>query len=234
MKNNRTVKGETAVNYILFLVASSIEYFGTFIFMFALFRFRLYPRMISNILLISFLMSQVSYFTRQNPEIGEMSTYIQFILFVFVLWIMFRVPIFHSVVMNFAGLAINMLTGGISILGVGWLFGIPTQEILQNIWIASSIQVLSAVMTITISRTVYVFNLGFDFVPTSSRGSVHMKGTNAVLLVIILSTVVLAALTALMFKSNFTFYLVCSFPVFLLTIPIFLYYAIRKDNEDAS
>lgn len=222
------------MDYILFLIASSIEYFGTFVFMLALFRFRLLPRMIGNVLLVSFLMSQVSYFTRLSPEIGELSTYIQFLLFVLVLWVLFRVPFFHSIVMNFAGIAINALTVGLSILVVGKLIDMSLDEMVQNIWIASSLQVLSAVISLMISRTIYVFHWGFDFVPTSRRTSVDIRGTNAVLLVIIASALVIASVTALVFKSNFESYLYYSFPVFLLTIPAFLYFAVRKDHEDAT
>lgn len=221
------------MDYILFLIASSIEYFGTFIFMLALFRFRLLPRMLVNVLLVSFLMSQVSYFTRLY-DLGDFTTYVQFVLFVVVLWVTFRVPLFHSFVMNFAGLAINVITVGGTILLAGALTGMPTEDMLANIWVASSLQVLSAVIAIGISRTIYVFHLGFDFVPTSRRTTVHIRGTNAVLLVIISFAIIVSALTTYLFRNNFESYLIYCIAVYLLTIPFFFYFSVRKDHEDAA
>ncbi|EXX91568.1 hypothetical protein BG53_00020 [Paenibacillus darwinianus] len=222
------------MNYFIFILASSIEYFGTFMFMFALFRFRIYSQMIINVLFVSFLMSQVSYFTRLNPEIGDLSTYIQFVLFILIVWILFRVPLFHSIIMNFAGIAAAIVIQGLIILLLSQSTGLTASEMLANIWIASSFQVLLAIFEIALARTIVIFNLGFDFVPTSPRSDVRIRGTNAVLMGIIIFAIVLAALMAYLFRTDPDIYVIGASIVFLLTLPIFIYFSIRKDFEDAA
>jgi len=222
------------VDYFLFLIASSIEYFGTFMLMFALFRFRIRPQVVLNVLLVSFLMSQVSYFTRINPEIESFSMYIQFGLFILVFWILFLIPFFHSIIMNFAGIATNLLAQGLCILISLEITGLTTAELVDNIWVQSSLQVLAALIQLALARTIIIFNWGFDFVPTSPRANVRIRGTNAILIVIISLAVVVTALLAFVFRNNLDIYIVSACVVFLLTLSLFLYYAVRKDFEDAS
>jgi hypothetical protein len=222
------------VNYFIFLVASAIEYFGTFIFMFALFRFRIRKELVLNILLVSFLMSQVSYFTRLNPELEGLSTFIQFALFILVFWILFLIPFFHSIVMNFAGVACVFLVQGL------WLFlllqttGMPMADLISNVWIASALQVLTSLVQIALARTIILKNWGFDFVPTSPRSHVTIRGTNAILVGIISFAIVLATLLAYIFRNNLDIYVICASVLFVISMPLFIYFAIRKDNEDAA
>lgn len=222
------------MNYLIFLIGSSVEYFGMFMFIFTLFRFRIHTQMITNVLFTSFLMSQVSYFTRLNPKIGDLSTYIQFVLFILILWILFRVPIFHSIIMNFSGLAINTITSGLGILLIGKSAGMTVPEMVADVWVIFALQVLSAVMAIALARTIVLMNLGFDFVPTSPRSDVRIRGTNAILLVIILFVIVLAAFLALVFRAKLDSYVITASVVFLLSAPLFIYYSVRKDHEDAA
>jgi len=222
------------VNFFIFLVASSIEYFGIFMFMFALFRFRIRPQLIFSIVLVSFLMSQVSYFTRINPEIESFSTYIQFILFILVVWILFLIPFFHSVVMNFAGIAVAFLVQGIQVLAIVQLYGGSLTDLQDNVWVAAAMQVLSSIILLALTRTIIIMNWGFDFVPTSPRANVQIKGTNAILIGIISFAVVLAALLAYIFRTNLDIYVISASILFLITLPLFIYFSVRKDTEDAS
>jgi len=221
------------VNYFVFLVASSIEYFGTIIFMFALFRFRIRKQLVMNVLLVSFLMSQVSYFTRINPEIQGFSTYIQFALFILVFWVLFLIPLFHSVIMNFAGVASVMIIQGVSIMLFIQLAGTSMNSMQENLWVASGMQVLCAVIQIAIARTIIVMNWGFDFVPTSPRAYVQIRGTNAKLIGIISLAIVLAAFLAYVFRNNLDIYVISASVVFTVTLIAFIYLSVRKDNEDA-
>ncbi len=73
------------MDYLLFTGASVLEYVAVFAFMFALFRFRITKRLAVTVLTVSLMMSQVSYFTRAIPQIGEMSSFIQLALYIIVL-----------------------------------------------------------------------------------------------------------------------------------------------------
>jgi hypothetical protein len=201
--------------------------------MFALFRFRIRRPLVLNALLVSFLMSQVSYFTRINPEIDEFSTYIQFMLFILVFWLFFLVPFFHSIVMNFAGVASGMLIQGLCIFSLLQLTGQTLDSFISNIWVASALQVLTAFIQIALARLIIIMNWGFDFVPTSPKASVRIKGTNAILISIVSFSVVLAALLSYVFRNNMDEYMTGASVVFILTLTMFIYYSVKKDNEDA-
>ena len=222
------------MEYVLFLIGSSFEYFAYFIFMFTLFRFRIKPRMIAMTLLIAFMMSQVSYVTRMTPEIAEFSSYIQLILLVIWLCLLFRVPLFYSVIMNFAGFAAGIVLQGIVISALMFLIGMTLDEMQGNDWILFSIQILTAIVEIALSRLLYVMNWNFDFVPTSHRADVKIHGTNARLLTTIVLCISIAAVVAYGFRDKFHSFFVYTCVVFMITLPVFLYYMLRKDYEDAA
>ncbi|SDX81747.1 hypothetical protein [Paenibacillus sp. CF384] len=222
------------MNYFLFIVGSTFEYIGTLLFLFTLFRFGLDRRLIINVLLVSLLMSQASYFSRLDPAVGDLSSYIQFILFVLVLWILFRVPIFHSIIMNFAGIAALFTVQGLIILVASQVSDTSFSTITSNHATATAVQIITCLANIAIARTVYIKNWGFDFVPTSRRVYVEIRGTNAILLAIIAFAIVLAAILAVVFRNNYDEYVIAASVVFLLTLPLFLYFTLRKDTEDAA
>lgn len=222
------------MEYILFLIGSSFEYFAYFMFMFTLFRFRIKPRMIAIILLIAFLMSQISYVTRHSPEISEFSSYIQLALLVIWLCLLFRVPLFYSVIMNFAGFTAGIVLQGLVMSGLMFFLGLNLDIILNNNWIFLSVQTLTSIVEIALCRMLYVLNWNFDFVPTSHRADVKISGTNARLLGIIALCIFLAAAVAYLFRDQFDSYFVFTCIVFFITLPVFLYYLMRKDYEDAS
>jgi len=220
------------VSYALFVIGSLAEYLSYFIFMFALFRFRLKDRILYMVF-VSFLMSQVSYFTRLNPEIGELSSYIQLALLIIVLWVLFRVPLYYSIVMNGAGFVVGFAVQGLVILLL-LESGTPITSIQENALNSAATQALSAFVVIGLSRLIITKNWGFDYVPTSHRAYVRISGVNAVLLVVIVVAAVAACLTAFLFKNKFQDYILLSNGIFIISVPLFLYYSFRKDHEDAS
>ncbi|SEM57030.1 hypothetical protein [Paenibacillus sp. OV219] len=222
------------MDYILFVIGSTFEYIGMFLFLFALFRFGLYTRLIMNVVIVSVLMSQVSYFTRLDSSVGDLSSYIQFFLFVVVLWLLFQVPLFHSIVMNFAGLAATFGINGIIILIAIFLGDISLDTIQSTQSILTSFQFVTFLAEIGIARSIYIMNWGFDFVPTSRRSYVQIKGTNAILMAIISTSIVIAAVLAFVFRNDYNDYVFYASFVFLCTLPIFLYFSLRKDVEDAT
>lgn len=222
------------VDYILFLIGSSCEYFAYFMFMFTLFRFRIKPRMVATTLLIAFLTSQVSYITRLSPEISEFSSYIQLVLLVIWLCLMFRVPLFYSVIMIFAGFAAGIVLQGIVMSGVMFFTDLSLDKIQANDWILLSIQILTSIFFLALSRLLYVMNWNFDFVPTSHRADVKISGTNARLLGTIVLGITIGAAVAYAFRDRFDSYFLYTCILFFITLPVFVYYLLRKDYEDAA
>jgi len=222
------------VEYALFLIGSLFEYFAYYILLFTLFRFRIKPKMIAITLLIAFLMSQVSYVTRLNTDLADISSYIQLVLLIVWFSLLFRVPLFYSVIMNFAGFVAGFVLQGIVIYGLMFLIDLSLAEMQDNPWILHSIQILTAIIELALCRLLYVMNWNFDFVPTSHRADVRFSGTNIILLSTIVLCISLGAIAAILFRDKFHDYFMFSYIVFFVTLPVFLYYLLRKDYEDAS
>lgn len=222
------------MSYVPFLIGSTFECFGVFFVMFSLFRFRLTPRAFVTVALVAFMMSQVSYFTRLNPETESVTTYIQFAFYVLVLWSLFRVSIFYSIIMNFAGFASLVVLQSLTILVLAIFNHISLQTIKNDPVVSASIQVLSFVVMFIVSRLINHFNVGFDFVPTSRRHHLEFRSTNVTLFAVITTTIVISAVITYVFRNEFGERVIYSSVVFLLTLPAFLYFALRKDNEDAA
>lgn len=225
---------EDVREYILFLTGSSIEYLAFYILIFTLFRFRIKPKMIAMTLLIAFLMSQVSYVTRFITDLSDFSSYIQLVLLIVWFCLLFRVPLFYSIIMNFSVFLAGFVLQGIVIYGLMVLLDLSLLEMQSNVWIRHSIQVLTAIVEIALCRLLYVMNWNFDFVPTSHRADVRFSGTNVILLSTIVLCISLGAVAAYMFRDEFADYFLFSYILFFITLPIFLYYLFRKDYEDAS
>jgi len=144
------------------------------------------------------------------------------------------VPLFYSIIMNFAGFVAGFVLQGIVISGLMFLVDLTWPDIQSNFWIIMSLQVLTAILELALCRLLYVMNWNFDFVPTSHRADVRFSGTNAILLSTIVLCISLGAVAAYLFRDKVDDYFVFSYIVFFITLPVFLYYLLRKDYEDAS
>ncbi|RXZ77079.1 hypothetical protein EBB07_32865 [Paenibacillaceae bacterium] len=221
------------MKYVFFVIGSSIEYFSIFMLMFTLFRFQITERLATT-LMVSIMMSQVSYITRLSSDIGELSSYIQLVLMILVVWILFRVPWYYSILMNFASFVIGFAIQGITIFLLSLFQGVTLESIQGgDSMVSASVQLLCAVLVIAVSRLIYLMNFGFDYVPVDHRAYVQISGTNEVLIVVIIATILLAVSAALVLRDDYKGYAIVATSIFALTVPLFMYYSRRKDREDA-
>ncbi|RXZ78252.1 hypothetical protein EBB07_29805 [Paenibacillaceae bacterium] len=218
------------MSYALFIAGSTVEYLSLFIFMLVLFRFELRGNYV-YIALVSFIMSHVSFFTRMVPEIGAGSSYIQFALSIVVLTVLFRVPLLYSLLMNGAALVFGFAVQGIIFLTLYMMINISLADVQNNMLTGALTQLLSAVVFLAASWTVRTNNLGFDYVPTSLRHNTHVRGTNAVMVVVIGIGISTAAISSVVFRNQYESYVVLASIIFMATLPVFLYYSLRRDRE---
>ncbi|CDN42028.1 hypothetical protein [Paenibacillus sp. P22] len=222
------------MSYVLFVVGSAVEYFGMFALMFALFRFQVNRDFFAKVAIITLLMSQVSYFTRLVPEIGNLSTYLQYVLFVGILWYLFRVPLFHSIVINFAGLFVDIGVTVGCVFIISAATGITLDTISANPVLTASFQILSAVIQIGLAYTIRVKNWGFDWVPSDRRVYTPFNRTSAVITALIAFCIVAAFILTSILREDFEGYLVAVGGVALIFVPLFLFFALRKDREEGA
>jgi len=222
------------MSYLLFSAASVVEYVAVFTFMFALFRFQFTRRTVLSVLAVSIMLSQISYFTREISAIGELSTYIQLVVLVIVLWMLFQVPIFYSIVMSFAAFAVVVIVQGLTLLAFD-LSGVATADAIKaSVILGAAVQIASSLIEVGIAYAIKTTNIGFNFVPTSRRTSTQFNQTNIVLLIITLTTMLITGIFAYLFNNEFDRYVFAACCVFILTVPMFVYYALRRDTESAT
>lgn len=215
--------------YALFVAASSIEYFSLFVFMLTLFRFKVSGNLV-YIVFVSFIIAQVSYFTRQIPEIGEASTYIQYVLSIIFLIVLYRISIYYSLVMNLTSIAVGIAVQAL-IIGVVWLgLGISLSDIQDNTWVRTSIQLLSSILFLTGARTITSFNIGFDYVPPSFRNYRIITRKSTVIISAIGAIFVISCIVAFIFRHQVEDYLVIESAIFLITLPLFIYYSWQENK----
>ncbi|TYP71729.1 hypothetical protein [Paenibacillus methanolicus] len=219
------------MDYVLFVIGATIEYFSLFIFMLTLFRFRIKKRIV-HAALVSLLMSQVSYFTRIDPDIGSMSSFLQIALSIVVLCIIFRTPIRWSVVMNFASAIFGFAVQGILLLVLWFGMGLTLETVQSDRLTGAAAQIASSVLFLAASRTVVTFNLGFNYVPIDVRSYERVTRSSAIIISSVSVAMVAACITAYMFRNDVQDYFFIALGIFVLTLPLFLYYSFRKDEED--
>jgi len=225
------LRGEI-MSYAIFVAGSTIEYFSTFTLMLTLFRFQVRDRL-GYLLFVAFLMSQVSYFTRLVPEIGDLSSFIQLALFVVLFRVLFRIPVYYSVIMNAAAFILGFVVQGMLVLAFG-AAGVSLDVIRDSMWAVLLMQLLSSALFLIMSLLLYRHEIGFNFIPKENRDAVIViKGTNAVLLAVIILIVSAGFVAAVLSRSRYEDYVLTSSAVFVLSLPFFIYYSIQKDREDA-
>lgn len=219
------------MNYVLFVVGSVIEYFALTTLMLVAHRIEMPRRRILELLGLAILMSQVSYFTRM--VVGEASSYIQLGLTVLAVWLIFNIPLFYSAVMNVISMAFGFIGQGLLILAISFGVNVPFGTVVSDPDFAFPTQVLSMLLFLTVSYVIKTYNVGFNYVPTSRRDYVELRGLNVVILTAIIVIITALSVASVALRNDFDTYLYVVVGVFALSIPLFLYYSLRKDNEDA-
>jgi len=196
--------------------------------MFALFRFDIMERLITTII-VCVMMSQVSYITRLSEDIGDLSSYIQLVVMMFVLWLLFKVPWYYSILMNFVGFIVGFVVQGAVLITLNST-GLPMKAVQQSSTLTALVILLTAFLVVAIARTIVLLNLGFDFVPPDRRAYVPVTGLNALILASIITTLTAAVIAALVLRNNYTEYAIVASALFAVTTPFLIYYSVRKDR----
>jgi hypothetical protein len=198
--------------------------------MLTLFRFNIREKLM-YVVFVSFIMSQVSYFTRLIPEIGFASSYIQYVLSIIVLVVLFRIAIYYSVVMNLTAIAFGIAVQALIILIVWLGLGISLSEVQDNSVVTAAIQILSSTIFMAASRTVSVNNIGFDYVPPSYRNYRVISRKSVITISAIGTVFVASCIIAFLFRHEYEDYLIIEGAIFIVTLPLFLYYSFNENKQ---
>lgn len=221
------------MSYVLFVAGSIIEFFSLTTLMLVGFRIETPKRRLADVLILAALLAQVSYFTRLNISIGELSSFIQLGLTVLVVWLIFNIPLFHSLLMNLFAMGFGFVGQALIIFTISLAMDVPMSSVISESNFALPAQILSTLLFLTTAYVIKTYNLGFSFVPTSRREYVNLRGLNVIILTVITAVIVILSIASVALSNDFDTYLYIVVGIFVLSIPLFLYYSLRKDNENA-
>lgn len=218
------------MEYLLFVVGSIIEFFALTTLMLVAHCIEIPRRRLFDILALAALMSQVSYFTRM--VVGETSSYIQLGLTVLAIWLICNIPLFYSAAINVVSMAFGFVGQGLIIVAISFAMNVPYSAVVSDPNYAFPAQILSTILFLTVAYVIKTHNLGFSYVPASRRVYVSLRGLNVVILTAIIVIVTALSVASIALRNDFDTYLYVVVGIFALSIPLFLYYSLRKDAED--
>jgi hypothetical protein len=215
--------------YILF---SSMEFISGFIFILVQFRFALVSN-VSQMALISILLSFVSYSFTQSGLEGILFPIVHIIIFVIYLQMVMKISMVNSFIMAITGYIMFGLVQTCVVavfFHLGWAH-VGLLKPLTNV--AYQIQILSCVLMLLLSYVTFYFKGGFSFIEARSRFSKKaFTGKNKFFIIYILLAFIIAALSNIV-QINMPSppYLLIA-AVLLVTLFVLFYLTTRRDESN--
>jgi len=216
------------MQFIQFILASMLEYVTFSTFAMVLFRFSVKEHL-AKFLLSSFILALVSN-TLQVESLQNISPLINVFFLIFLLSIILRIRLFHSMIM----VVISYLTYTL----IQWLLltifikmGL-FEEIKPYTFAGYFLQAASAFVLVLISLFIHYTNGGFSYIRSSSRFfKEEFKGNRLFLITLIVSLIVVFAVNGMYIGSVvLPLYFYSISIIILLILVILIYFSVRKDN----
>ncbi len=149
------------LDFVLFMLFSVIETFALFYLGFKIFKIDLYPK---EIIFAGVIMAFFSYVIRNDYQMAELDTLVQYTLVVCFLWLLFRIHIFYSFIMTAISYQSYLLIQSLLYLIINFtgIYHLNYPFISVGIY---SLQLLSATITIMVGYCIGKKRKGFDFIP---------------------------------------------------------------------
>ncbi|BBI32252.1 hypothetical protein [Cohnella abietis] len=218
------------MQFIQFISASMFEYITFSIFAMLLFRFPV-KEYIAKFCLSSFILALVSN-TLQVESLQNISPLINVFLLIFLLSIILRIRLFHSIIM----VVISYLTYTL----VQWLLltifiklGLY-EEIKPYTSSGYVLQAASGICLVLISLFIYFTKGGFSYIQSSSRFfKDEIKGNRMFTVTLVLSLFVVFVVNGMYIGSvGLPYYFYTISIIILLILVILIYFSVRKDNKN--
>ncbi|KIL36017.1 hypothetical protein SD71_11895 [Cohnella kolymensis] len=214
-----------------FIFFSSLEYFGSFLFVLVQFRFSLREN-ISKIILISILLSFVSY-SFINNDLGAISPLIQNLIFLIYIQVALKVSVTNSIIMVLTGYIAFGLVQTCIIAAASHVGLIVLETLEAATSTAYILQTCSFIMISILSFLTYFFKGGFSFIEARSRfskNSLTGKNKGFIVYILIAFVVTLFSNLTLLKSDNPPYLLIAS--VLMLTLVIHVYMTLRRDETN--
>ncbi|RED63917.1 hypothetical protein DFP95_103158 [Cohnella lupini] len=218
------------MQFIQFIFASMLEYITFSIFAMVLFRFSVKEHIV-KFCLSSFILALVSN-TLQVESLQNISPVINVFLLVFLLSIILRIRLLHSIIMVILSYLVYTLVQWL-LLTIFIKFGLFS-EIKPYTFSGYILQASSAAMLVLISYFILVTNGGFSYIRASSRFfKEEVKGNRLFLVTLVISLFVVFVVNAMYIGSvGLPQYFYTIAIVIILVLVILIYFSTRKDNKN--
>lgn len=211
-------------HFVSFMLLSILEWAGLSIFMFSLFRFKL-GGFIPHFIFLCVAMSYFSFTIRD--ELGPYSTSVQTVIYILMVWLLFRVHYFYSIIIGIIGYHAYILFQ----VPIIFLFEFIGLVDLQQQTGIEGMQITTAFIVYICSWLMWRYHLGFTFVPTSETKKIKFHRYNILMLIVAVSDIVLEGVILkylIMARKEFFFFLSLTQILIML---FFLYYSMRKEQK---
>jgi hypothetical protein len=216
------------MEFLLFVVFSSMEYLAIFAIMFALFRFE-YKFYHNSVIFICGVLSFVSYSLRYGFEQEFLGPIVHILLIFAFLYYIFQVQVFYAGVMSVTGFLAYVIIQTITLVILNFSGVIKFGEVQPNTWEGYLIQIISCLLAFSIIFLIKRKNFGFAYVPHGQRAFVAYKGLNKIFLYfIILGTIA----TSILFELDNEPLLLIMTGVLIAIFIIIIYLSIRKEYSN--
>ncbi|WP_276354611.1 hypothetical protein [Cohnella caldifontis] len=215
------------MNLLKFIMFSSLEYFSSFMFILLQFRFTIRGN-IEKILLISVLLSFVSYSFIETKMLG-LSPLIQNIIFLVYIWMILKVSLLNSLIMLLTGYTVfGMIQTCFA--AVFYHLGIVSGDLVMGTKSSYLISICSSISMVILGGFIYFLKGGFSFIENRGRVTKKMTGKDKLFVIYILVAFIVTLLVNIyMLDQVEPPYLLLA--ALLTVVLIFIFYLTFKRDE---
>lgn len=207
-----------------FVFFSIMDFFTLFLITTCMFRFPL-RSYVWSILLFCIFISNFSYFMHHVIDMPYLAPGIQLIIAIFFIRFIYKIHIFHSLIVTSFGYLTHGVLQTFIILILLWFNFIPPLEVMMVDPVLPRImQFVTAGIMGGLCYIAHRLRLGFIFIPENDRGRIIRNKDNFRLLLLSLLAMVLIALIYYIWSIGFAFSLFSISAVFLYIILMYIFH----------
>ncbi|MNI27498.1 hypothetical protein D3C73_812360 [compost metagenome] len=222
------------MEYVSSVFLSSLEFLSIILLMFTIFNLS-FKRFYLYTVFICLFLANVSHYLRNSglEEQKLLSVSIQMILFVILVWLLYRINILWAIVVAIIGYA-SYIVIQLCIFYILLMTGFMTaEELVPNTEKYYTLQFLSILAPLIISHFLKTVNWHLNFIPTKKYLKLKLKNENLILILVSIVTFLVSGILYYSISVGQTTIFFTTSVLQLLTISILLYYSVRKEiNND--
>lgn len=214
------------LDFVLYMLFSILETYAMFYLAFKVFKIDVFP---VEMIFAATLMAFVSFVLRNDYKLILTDVFFQYLMTFCFIWLLFRIHIFYAAIMTGLTYLSYMLIQSTCYFLIHFTFltSIKPPFMTASVYI---IQVISALLSITIGFYVGKYRKGFDFVPDKQNVKVRIEIREIKLFFLSAPSILLVILMMILSQKYSQFFLLI--PVInVILLYAYLYLSYKKDRS---